>query len=90
MHSNLQDVSGLAVGPGGPLHIGAPPAHPHQPFMGILSGEPSREALRRLVAGLLLEAGQKGEPLLVLVMQGKPAVTLHGGWACFEKAGPAV
>ena len=54
--------------------------------MGILAGEPSKDAVRQLQAGLLLEAGPKGEPLLVLVMHGKPAITLHGSWACFEKA----
>jgi hypothetical protein len=81
----VQDNSKLQCGPGGALHVGEPPAKPVAPYTALLPGRPDKDALRLLQAGLVLEAGARGEPLLLLVMAGRPTITLRGGWACFEK-----
>lgn len=65
--------------------VGLPPAHPMRPFMALVSGQPSKEAMKLLTAGLLLETGPNNEPQLLLVLRGRPAIMLQGGWACFEK-----
>ena len=83
--SLLQDDSSLPTGPGGDLYVGIPPAHPSTAFQALLAGQPSKETMRLMQAGLILEPGARGEPLLLLVLRGKPAITLRGGWAAFEK-----
>ena len=82
----VQDTSKLPRGPGGNFYVGQPPAHPSAPFTAILSGQPSKDTLKLIQAGLVLEPGAKGEPLLLLVLRGKATITLRSGWACFEKA----
>lgn len=75
----------MPVGPGGALHVGTPPTAPHVPFEALLAALPAKDALRHLSAGLVLQPGARSEPLLLLVLQGRPSIALHGAWAFFEK-----
>jgi hypothetical protein len=78
----------MPLGPGGQLHVGVPPTAARAPFMALLAALPSKEVMRHMSAGLLLQPGERGEPLLVLVQHGKAIVTLRGAWAFFEKVCP--
>jgi hypothetical protein len=53
--------------------------------MALLAALPSKEVMRHMSAGLILQPGELGEPLLVLVQHGKAIITLRGAWAFFEK-----
>ena len=75
----------MPVGPGGALHVGGAPTATHAPFQALLAALPAKDVMRHLSAGLVLQPGARGEPLLLLVLQGRPSITLHGAWACFEK-----
>jgi hypothetical protein len=65
--------------------VGAAPAAAAAPFMALLAALPSKEVMRHLSAGLILQPGEQSEPLLVLVQHGKAAITLRGAWAFFQK-----
>ena len=65
--------------------MGAAPTVAHAPFQAILAALPAKDVMRHLSAGLVLQPGARGEPLLLLLVQGRPSIALQGAWACFEK-----
>ena len=75
----------MILGSGGPLYVGSVPASCPPAFTAILSSKPKKNDLAKMKAAMLLLAGPAAEPLILLVLDGKPTITLCGEWACFEK-----
>lgn len=81
----FEDTASLILGAGGPLCVGELKSSGSRSSTAILASKPNRDDMNALKAAMLLLSGSANEPLIMLVLDGQPTVTLCGEWAAFEK-----